>query len=77
MNVFIENKQHSAIVIYKGSITQCCKFEALLDNFMDEFGDENPSSHEVRKLPSIILKAMLWEKENIPMKTHLQVTFVI
>ena len=77
MNVFIANKQHSAVVIYKGSITQCCKFETLLDNFMDEFGDKNPSSDEVSKFALNYIEAMLWEKENIPMKTHLQVTFVI
>ena len=76
MNVFIAIKQHSAAVIYKGSITQCCRFETLLNNFMDEFGDENPSNDEV-SLSSVTLKAMLWEKENIPMKTHLQLTFVI
>ena len=49
MNVFIVNKQHSAVIIYKGSITQCCKFKMLLDNFMDEFGDKNPSCDEVSK----------------------------
>ncbi|XP_047131432.1 uncharacterized protein LOC105848973 [Hydra vulgaris] len=49
VHVSIANIQHAAVIIYKGSITQCCKFETLLDNFMDDFGDENPSTDEVSK----------------------------
>ena len=76
MNEFIASKQHSIVVIYKGFITQCCKVVTLLDNFMDKFGDKIPSSDEVSKFAFNYIEGNAI-KENIPMKTHFQVTFVI